>query len=207
MFYPVQYVETGRITLERAEEELRTLIAKAASAGQYGDVALLVEWAQHLAELLRGSSDARESAPGNGAPGTTALAPHFPRSDASGNDGQPGFFRNANVLVRRALSKRKGEQYEHRAPREVLDAVLAALSRAGARNRAVSVERLAPLKTKDNREIPNYQAYLVLALLKDAGAVEQLGRQGYKLTIGKKDPLAVAQEIWSTVPEQADVRG
>ena len=59
-----------------------------------------------------------------------------------------------------------------------------------------TMEDVLPLFDADSgREVPSYQAYLVLAWLRSAGVVVQHGRQGYSLEKGT-DLDAVVERQW-----------
>jgi hypothetical protein len=79
-------------------------------------------------------------------------------------------------------SKREKKEYQHKAPFAVLEALSSALATVGTDGRVFSTDQFLPLRDASaNSEFPTYQAYVCLALLKDAGLIEQHGRQGYSI--------------------------
>ena len=102
------------------------------------------------------------------------------RSPAN-HGGYPRFFRQGDRLVRVAWSKREKKEYEHKAPITVLKALTVAMTDTGADGRVFSTDELLPIRDHDGAEVPAYQAYAGLALLKQVGLIEQHGRQGYSI--------------------------
>jgi len=197
--------------LRHAEGALRTLVAEAAANGDYASVVRLASWAQTVAGLVKtaaGGSDqgasagqpedlpikaARESSTGQSA-----------RKVASRRDSRkayPRFFRQGDKLVKVGWSKREKKEYQHRAPLTVLTALACALAKIGADGRVFSTDRILPLKdSADNTEIPTYQLYVCLALLKQVGLIDQHGRQGYSIPEVKEFAQAV-ESAWRQLPE------
>jgi hypothetical protein len=114
----------------------------------------------------------------------------------------PRFFRRGNELVKVGWSKKDRREYNHRAAREVVAAVAAAVRQAGARGRLFNGDALLPLKDPANgTNIPSYQVYVTLAWLVRLGALKQAGpRTGYTL-IESKPPEATATAVWPELPE------
>ena len=188
----------GKLVLEKAEVELRRLAGEAVEAGSYEDVQQLAEWAKLLAELHGGSP---AKAPSGGA---TPAAPKTTRPRRKKATGKyPHFAREGEVLVKTGWSKKKKTEYEHRAPRSVIASLVAAMKKAGAGRRPVVMERVLPLVDPDKGEIPNYQVYVGLSVLKHIGTVEPHGRQGYTLVLDGRTPEAAANELWDSLPERS----
>jgi hypothetical protein len=51
----------------------------------------------------------------------------------------------------------------------------------GVDERVFSTDELTPVADNDGTEVPTYQVYAGLALLKQVGLVDQHGRQGYSV--------------------------
>ena len=96
-------------------------------------------------------------------------------------DGYPLFFRAGGTLVKIGWSKRGGEEYQHKAPYNVLALLMQKLTVVGAGGRLFASEDLLPVSTEHGVEIPNYQAYLCLAWLRSEGLILPQGRQGYTM--------------------------
>jgi hypothetical protein len=206
--------------LRNAERGLRELIAAAAARGEYDDLPRLAEWAKQLSALLNRQqtlAGSREStAPGisansdedmmvQGKQGLAATRGGRINPGAKGTAGRktkkseyPKFFREGDVLVKVGWSKGERKTYEHKAPRRVLDTLVQTLVRVGKGGQRFVMDGLLPLKDRtDNSDIPDYQAYLTLAWLRDAGLLVQHGRQGYSLPPDSN----LAQEVehlWAT---------
>jgi len=100
---------------------------------------------------------------------------------SSGRAKYPRFERDGDKLVKVGWSKKKREQYEHRAPYEVVLACARHLASHALAGKVFAMENLLPVPDASGGEIPAYQAYLTLAWLRQAGAVEKKGRDGYVL--------------------------
>jgi hypothetical protein len=114
--------------------------------------------------------------------------------------GYPKFLREGELLVKVGWSRREKQPYEHKAPRSVVSALVQALLRVGAGGKRFTTESLFPLKEPgDGSEIPVYQAYVTLALLRANGLIVQHGRQGYSLR-EEKDLTAAVDRLWNHLP-------
>jgi len=195
-------IQQARAVLEQAEEQLRSLASAAVAGGRYEEVMTLAELASELVRIRGKGGASNDSGPTSSVGSQGSNADQLTREQTS----YPHFCRKGGALVKVGWSKKKNEVYEHRAPREVILALLAALSRGGARKRPVAIEALSPLHTSQNEEIPSYQVYLVLSLLRERGLVEQHGRSGYTARLGDGDPMTLAAELWNALPEPEDPR-
>lgn len=96
--------------------------------------------------------------------------------------GYPQFRVRDGDLVKIGLSRVEGAEYEHRAPFGAVREILHSLARHGADRELVPTTDLLPIIDRRNgNEIPLYQVYVTLAWLREAGLIEQVGRQGYRL--------------------------
>lgn len=113
----------------------------------------------------------------------------------------PQYYREGDHrLVKRAWSKKEGQPYEHRAPREIVDALLEAIRKRQGDRKPFEAGEIMPLYQKSGEEYPSYQAYLALGWLRHVGALAK-GRAGYLLKPGL-DGGRVA-EIWESVDSVA----
>jgi hypothetical protein len=178
---------------------LQALTAEAAAEGDYDTVQLLADWGKQLLHLRASGPELPESS-------TNSPQPHArpggrQASRKKGPKGAyPRFDRAGEILIKTSWSKKHKKEYQHKAPGAVLSTLLLAFDRAGARNRPITTEAIFPLIADDQSELPSYQAYLALACLKKANAVESRGRDGYQLRIGTRKPRAVAEELWAALP-------
>ena len=56
-------------------------------------------------------------------------------------------------------------------------------------------------EVSDGSQVPNYQAYVGISLLKQTGLIDQHGRQGYSIPRITEFKNAV-EAIWETIPEK-----
>ncbi len=182
----------------RAEKELRNLVSEAAAAGDYGSVVAIASWAKQLTAIA--ASDASPRVGDTASLSVLGVARDRPSAAARvTGKSYPRFFRDSDRLVRVAWSRAGKAEYTHKAPHQVLTALGAAISVAGAKGRVFSMEEILPLTSHDGAEIPPYQAYVALSLLKQAGLVDQHGRKGYSLT--QPDNLGrTLESVWRHLP-------
>jgi hypothetical protein len=186
-------------TLRKAEQTLRGLVAEAAASGDYASVVKIAEWAKIVGGLCLPQPTARPSKV------TTNIVPKrkVARRAEPDDNGYPRFYRHDDVVVRIALSKRKGE-YQHKAPYAVLVALAAAMAESGQDGRIFSTDDFLPLRAEGG-EVPAYQAYLGIALFKQSGLIDQHGRQGYSIPRLAEFKDAVT-EIWKKLPRNTEKR-
>jgi hypothetical protein len=193
--------------LANCERELRTLLAECASSGDYVGVLELTPLAQAVAELAgaptasSASFDAALSEPA----GTKADSLLQRSKPIDSKNSYPKFFRKGDELVKVGWSKRERREYHHRAPKIAVNAVGGALKRIGAKGRSFNGGDLLPLKNPEGASaIPNYQAYVALAWMKDLGIVKQRGRRaGYKLNDGTAID-SIVSAAWPKLTEWTD---
>jgi hypothetical protein len=89
----------------------------------------------------------------------------------------PKFLRDGDRLVKVGWSKKEQAEYQHRAPRKAIDALVVALAGVGADEFAM--DSILPIVDDHGAEVPSYQAYLGLAWLRSWGAVRRESRGGY----------------------------
>jgi hypothetical protein len=108
--------------------------------------------------------------------------------------------------VKIGWSKTSRTEYEHRAQKRVVDAVLKAVVSAGQKSQVFTVESLLPITdTADGTEIPAYQVYLALAWLRTEGFVNQHGREGYSLLVTANIEKTV-EDRWTALPDKKTTR-
>ncbi len=184
--------------LEEAEESLRALVTSAAAKGEYDAIVELARTARAI-EALRvpGPEVSSETV-------TAKLAANGALSKPSlqaGRKTYPQFFRADEFLVKVGWSKRHRAEYEHRAPRPVLVALVSALEKRGKHTTRFSSDDIFPLRDSRDDDIPGYQGYVCLAWLAFIGAVERQGRQGYRI-VAKRPLRDLVEEQWTAVPER-----
>jgi hypothetical protein len=95
----------------------------------------------------------------------------------------PKFRVQSDCLLREGWSKKERRAYTHRVPREVFQAVVAAMQRvAETSNGAVTAEViLQEPRLHEASSVPQYQVYTVLGFLRSAEVVREVGRGRYQL--------------------------
>jgi hypothetical protein len=192
--------------LSRAEAELRALIQEQLTQGLYGDVAATALMADSLLRLVNGQDcPSSPSSTGAGASRVKGdagtAAPESPRRRSPKD--YPQFARDGERLVKIAWSKRERAEYEHRAPRHVVQNLIDAVRKKKGEGKLFEAADILPIKDSATRqEIPSYQAYLALAWLRHVGLVSKKGRDGYVLKSAATSPERIA-ELWEGLPTTA----
>jgi hypothetical protein len=182
-------VDRAADILAQAEKALRELAAKAVESGEYTNVLKITSWAKGVQELVGGKAPP----PPPPVKGKKRSAPAKPKAE------YPRFFRKGDTLVRIAWSKRQRSEYQHKAPHSVVLVTADAVIKAGKDGRIFSTEDFLPVHETDGSEVPSYQVYLVIALLKLVGLIDQHGRQGY--SVPRLDEFKDALKgVWEKLP-------
>lgn len=196
--------------LDTCERGLRDLLAKAAAKGDYSEVIQLTSWAKVIRSLADDAQADRvlvaAPAPGKNVDSGAATVTESRRSmktvshraTSKRPEGYPRFFRKGDELVKTGWSKRKREEYQHKAPYSVLNLLVRKLTTAGAGGRMFAADDILPLTTDHGTEAPNYQGYLCLAWLRGEGLIESHGRQGYTISNSENLPKGV-EERWQAL--------
>ncbi len=191
------YTERASDLLSKAEKALRDLVSEAAMSGDYSSVVRIAEWAQTIRELLHGKQALQVRSHRTAKAKPTAGKSHVSRKQGE----YPRFFRNDNELIRVAWSKRAKRQYRHKAAYSVVEAVARAMHEKGAEGRVFSTDVFLPVRDREAEDIPNYQVYVAIALLKHAGLIDQHGRQGYSIR-QPHDFRNAVEAVWKNLPRQ-----
>jgi hypothetical protein len=192
-------------TIRKAEQDIRGLIAEAATGGEYDLVAKLSGIARRLSALAEDAASKPLPVVVAEVPPSAILEPPsarlatYARRRTSRKEGYPRFEKARDVLVKIGWSKKERSEYVHKAPKAGVDAVarrVMDLSRGG---RIFTTEDLLPVKLSGaGDELPGYQAYICLAWLREIGAVEQHGREGY--SVPGDDLMGTVNRTWETLP-------
>jgi hypothetical protein len=192
--------------LSKAQAELRSLLEQALVESRYTDVAEIARIADSLARL--GANSGQASSEGE-APVSRSQAP-APRGALPVHTTRPGrpsrsfprFEREGDKLVKIAWSKKDRAEYEHKAPRQVVDLLIEAIrSRKGEGAKFEAPDVLPLTDRKSRKEVPSYQSYLALAWLRHEGVVAKHGRDGYSLKPTAATPERLT-ELWEALPSR-----
>jgi hypothetical protein len=191
--------------LQETEAKLRELVSDAATSGDYASVVQIASWARTLSELPNAKSTEKVSKivrvpshPQNGAKGPKQIS-----LSKRGQRSYPLFFRQGDHVVRIAWSKSEKKEYQHKTAYAVLKLLAKSMAEKGADGRVFATEQFLPIRDIQNSEVPNYQAYVGIALFKQAGLIDQHGRQGYSIPrLG--DFKDAVEAIWKKLPELQD---
>ena len=205
-------VQRGRARLSETEDALQALIQEATASGEYDSVIKLTSWAQTV-KGLRGAASSRKST-GSGLSSQKSRASHSTApSDAPRAGGPdrrtrlvgsrssyPQFYRQGDTLVKVGWSKQSRSEYVHKAARRVVELVARAICNTPVtKGRFLKAEDFLPTSDpEDGAEIANYQGYLALAWLRQAGLVEQHGREGYTWAVLGPPDCWVSE--WENLP-------
>jgi len=177
-----------------AEAELQRLTAEAAASGRYDELNVLADCARLVGTIGKSV--------GAGELVTEFASAMERRKSKRAPSPYPKFSRSGDQLIKTSWSKKGRDEYEHKAHREALTAVVDALSRAGAEQQPVQMDQVLPISADEGGEMPTYQAYLALSFLRKVGVVSKNGRSGYQLTEPARKASEAAQGSW----ERLDVR-
>lgn len=173
--------------LTEAESQMRRLIEESVRVGQYHDVVVMARIADRLSALRAGDTEAGsrteadDTAPAT--PGTDVPRSHPRKAVPAGRrKGYPRFSITGDEVSKISWSKKLKGEYEHRASRQSVEAVLKVIAEASQQRDVVAVADLLPLRSgRGAGEVPMYQVYVALGWLKSIGVVRQHGRQGYSV--------------------------
>lgn len=192
-------VDQALAALAACERDLRAIMGRAVEAADYGAVLQLTGWAQAVATLAGSTSPT--TLPGSSVvmTPTTRRAPTAGPRSRGGQRRYPRFTRRGDELVKTGWSKKGRDEYQHRAPRSLLLALVGRLVEAGSTRKVLPT---TAFMSGNGQEGPSsYQFYLCLAWLRELGLVEQHGRQGY--TVPQPARLRqVVDDAWAALSEE-----
>lgn len=198
-----------RAILSDAETALKGLIAQELEVGRYSQVTRLVrivETLSGLAETMAGPSPPKANVIAERTKRADAVSVRRSSMDATGRRSSkasqyPKFARSDNRLVKTGWSKKNREEYEHRVPREAVEAFARSLWSNMEPGRPFTMEEVLPVYDASGDKLPDYQVYLALAWLRNEDAIRKVGRNGYVLSIPTMDS-EMFDTLWNRLPEQ-----
>jgi hypothetical protein len=203
----MEHARRAADVLRHAESTLRELVSKAATGGDYACVVKIAAWAQAVGDIVKQASS--EDSPASVPRPVAAAAPRAPakvngshrKSPSAATDAYPKFFRQGEQLLRIAWSKKEKKEYQHKATHSALAALADAMVKLGKDGRIFSTDDFLPINDSDGTEIPAYQAYVGIALLKQTALIDQHGRQGYSIPRPAEFKSDI-EAVWMKLPEQ-----
>jgi hypothetical protein len=197
-------IQKANTLLRSTETDLRNLIEIAVKEGRYADVAKLAEIADLLGKIINRdevNEVLNSSSAGMNKSDSQNIESSAKLSKRQKADEYPKFEIERDRLVKIGWSKKDRSVYEHRAERNLVQAV--SLYLASVTNREIfKMDDMLPIALADGADVPSYQAYLVLAWLRHIGLVEKQGKDGYQWTVESFDEPAF-NAAWKSTPTRA----
>lgn len=181
--------------VQDCELRIRAMMESALAERRYDEIAKLASLASGLAGLVDGGPNSSQTTPPLG----TAFVETAAVADSVLSDGDvanarssaglrrrqaneyPRFERHADRLIKLGWSKKDRSIYEHRVPFAAIRPIIEKLVSSFGKGGFLRMEAVLPIVLEDRTEVPSYQAYLVLAWLRELGVVQRHGNDGYKL--------------------------
>lgn len=159
---------------------MREAAAKAAASGEYDALAVITRWAKTLQSLSSETNGAANTTPSPAAFSATKVS--SPRgSKGKPAAGSPIYSRDADMLVKSARSKKSKNEYEHRAPADVVATVAECLSDWRPSRKLLTGEQLLDAYARKKGAVVSYQVYAALGWFAQIGLVRRHGRSGYSV--------------------------
>jgi hypothetical protein len=187
--------------LETCEQGLRQIATEALAAGDYDAARQNIAWAQNIAAM---AAVARSLYASKGGGGETAALPSKlppPYQTRMIQDEYPRFARRDDELVKIGWSKSDHKEYQHRAPKRALEAVVVALKHLAPKSRHFTSDDLTPLKDPNGGIFPTYQIFVVLAFLRRLEILTQHGRKGGYTLLTHKPLGPTLDTAWEQLPQ------
>lgn len=207
--------ETALHLIRDTESGIRALVEAALAERHYEDVSYLASLASSLSGLTK-TADSRDVLETQSTVSlskveqSASLLPTQEKQFAGSKPSKapfrkvyPIFEREGDRLVKVGWSKKDRAAYEHRVPRNVVRIVAEALAAAMTEHPSLRMDQVLPIRDGNGAEVPSYQAYLVLAWLRDLGVIVRQGNDGYALAQGRSD-LDDIDELWNHTTERGD---
>lgn len=191
------------------ETDIRKLIELALAARQYEEIPGLANLAAAIASI-RLSVDAAPKIDEPRQQESVASLPTAHASDAvpaastrrvSRSNKYPRFERTGDRLVKVGWSKKDRAEYEHKVSYDAMTNVIAAVALKFGKVDYLKMDDLIPIVDASGQEVPSYQAYLVVAWLRELGLLERQGNDGYRLSTPNSTELD-PQYLWQQTSEK-----
>lgn len=167
-------------SIANIENELRSLAAKAAKAGNWR----VVRAASEAAECLEPVNDTKNAA-------DIGSKKKYVNKSPAKTSAYPQFVREDDELVKIGWSRSSKSEYRHKASWEIVELVARTVVEIASDTGVFDTSQLFPVIDPANGdEVPSYQGYMVLRWFREIGLVEQNGRSEYRVVESKVIPLA-----------------
>lgn len=207
----------AKALIRDCELQIRSLMETCLSERRYEDLPALAGMASTLSKLADDETCPSEHLPFPVVPqeqhiklgesarliGKKTTTAPVNRGNKSGASKYPIFERQGDRLIKVGWSKKERSAYEHRVQREIVFAAAAALITSMTERGSIRMDAILPLRDNHGSEVPSYQAYLVLAWLRELGVVLRKGNDGYGLAQLEISARNIEQ-FWSQTPERQD---
>ncbi|GJM08235.1 MAG: hypothetical protein DHS20C11_05110 [Lysobacteraceae bacterium] len=200
--------------IETAAQQLTGLMQECMQRHEYEALAEIAKLATHLASAIdtadakaprvapkhnRSKADSRAKATNKTVTSTSPTRTNSRASAASKPTSQrkpgtyPKFRIDGDRLVKVGWSKKRREEYEHRADWSSVELVVKKLKTAYSPNKTFTIEEIFPVTDADQNEVPTYQVYLTFAWLRESNTLQKCGRDGYAYDPGALDKDSIAE--------------
>ena len=187
--------------LDSTEEQLREVIAEAATQGDYAIVDLGRATAVAISNL-RAKLTVTHAHKEEEQSGRLESQQGSNRRAGAARPGYPKFRIQGDTLVRVGWSKTEGKEYTHKISRSAFGLTLRSMARL-AETTAPPIPAQAIIDQIANSQaegVPDYQVYVVIALLREKGLISKLGRKGYHVG---RDVVPKGASLWEDIRTQA----
>ena len=177
------WIDQARQVVVQAETSVRSLLARAAEEGDYDALPPIAAIARALSLIGKDSNEEPDEVP-----------------QASEKAAYPKFSRTPHDRLRMVgWSDKKGSEYRHEAPREVLDLVVEVLEQTCGGEEPLPIDEILPniVHPDTGREFPEYYTRTCLRWLQGLGLVKKHGHRGYAFTSRATDnPSKIIARHW-----------
>jgi hypothetical protein len=174
--------------LKDAERCLRESAAKAAETGDYDALEVLTRWARAVQAMVTEASRRSEETLPKSAPQhehVSSLRRTTGQRRSAGRVrpvvGEPMYSRDSDMLVKTARSRKSRNDYEHRAPADVVFTLAECVSVWRPNQKLLTGDQILGSYEKKKGSVISYQVYAALGWFTQLGLVRRHGRSGYSV--------------------------
>lgn len=192
--------------MAETELNIRQLIGEAAEAGDYLAIEVLARWASSIKDITstvlqaEGSGEQQIRIQTNPPPNPAQSTALKGSKSIGKRRSYPVFIKSGATLIKIAWSKSSKSEYQHKSSQAITMKLAEALAKQGRNGAVIVMEKVLPIRLDDGTDVPDYQVYVSLAWLRQAGMVKQHGRQGYTIK-SSGDLFKVVDTAWANLAE------